>query len=82
MERGEGKRIIKAPKPYMTPERLIEEVRIRPPLWDESLKAYMDREKKKKLWSEIASLFVGGSRKFDFLIAICEVIYVKFILIV
>ena len=63
MEREDGKRVIKPPRPYMTEERLIAEVRKRPALWDESLKSYMDRDLKKKLWAEIAALFVGGSRE-------------------
>lgn len=58
-----GRRVIGAPKPYMTPELLIEQVRRRPALWDESLREYHDKHLKKVKWNEVASEFVGGSRK-------------------
>lgn len=56
-------RNITAPKAYMTTEALIEQVRIRPALWDESLLEYRDQHRRKALWNAVAGLFIGGSRK-------------------
>lgn len=39
-------------------ERVVTEVRLRPPLWDLSSKLYKDRDAKIKAWTEICEVLV------------------------
>ena len=64
------KRILTAPKTYMTNEFLIAEVRKHPELWDESLADHHNRDLKKRRWGDVAKAFIGGSREFEVLLAL------------